>query len=164
MTAPAGFDPGAQERMDGSPPLVEGLGFSVKFQLGPVAQVGENGTTIERLLELCRNRLEGFQRGPFACRANAEAMAAIEDAVAWLTWRTAVRSFAGVEGRNQAHSEQGQALPGGVVPRCDADGARLPDELVGQPDQDGPKGKKRGRKTEAAAEEPASPPEDPGAA
>ena len=130
MSAPE-FDPGTQERVDGSPATVEGLGFTIKFQLGPVrtAPGGENGTTIERILEVLRARLEGFQRGPFRCRANAEAMAAIEDADTWLRWRTAARTGDGVEGQNAAHHKKNRALPGGVRPRCAPDGARLPIEL-----------------------------------
>ncbi len=118
-------DPGAQEVQDGSPALIEGLGYSIKFQLGPVAEVGVNGTTIEEILGRLRTRLEGFQRGQFKCRENAEAMAAIEDAIAWLEARTSARKWAGVEGQNNPHPEGGQPLPGGVIPRLDANGERV---------------------------------------
>ena len=120
------FDPGEQERMDGSPRHVADVGLSIDWQLGPVKIVGVNGTTMERVLEALRNRLEGFQRGPFACKSNAEAKAAIEDAIAWLDWRTGIRQGEGVEGQNLAHQEDVSVAPQGVVPRLDEHGIRRP--------------------------------------
>ena len=138
MNGPA-YDPGAQETLAGSPRHVQDVGLTIDWQLGPVkakradgTENGVNGTTIERVLEACRNRLEGFQRGPFACLSNAEAMAAIEDALAWLEWRTSVRQGEGIEGQNLQHQEDGRAAPEGVVPRIGEDGIRRPSaELLG---------------------------------
>ena len=131
MNGPA-YDPGAQETLDGSPRHVEDVGLKIDWQLGPVkakradgSENGVNGTTIERVLEACRNRIEGFQRGPFACLSNAEAMAAIEDAITWLGWRKDIREGEGVEGHNLAHMEDGRATPEGVTPRLGPDGKRL---------------------------------------
>jgi len=57
----------SQESMDGSSPLVQEPFIDIKFQLGPIQEVGVNGTTIERVLELLKIRLGGFQQGPFRC-------------------------------------------------------------------------------------------------
>ena len=100
--------------MDGSPavsplfnrkndPGVEHGPFGeIKWQLGPVQEVGVNGTTIEDVLEVCAARLQGFQRGLFASRENALAITAIEEARNWLLQRTRDRQARGVEGRNAA--------------------------------------------------------------
>ena len=104
-----------QEAMDGSPatsllfnrkndPGVEhGPYGEIKWQLGPVQEVGVNGTTIEDVLEVCIARMQGFQRGPFACRENALAITAMEEARNWLLQRTRARQEQGVEGVNAPH-------------------------------------------------------------
>lgn len=104
----------SRERMDGTP--AEVFIFSkddnkketfarIKFQLGPIKQVGENGTQIEDVLELLKQRLEGFQKGDFRCRTNAIAITKIEEAVMWLELRTKQRVNQGVEGENKKHEE-----------------------------------------------------------
>jgi hypothetical protein len=112
-----------QEQMDGTPAKVEltpnalagaardegDFGF-IKFQLGPIAEVGVNGTTIEDVTQVLIDRLEGFQRGPFACAENASAIRHLKDAKLWLARRTHARQVQGVEGRNEPHeSAQGNA-------------------------------------------------------
>ena len=78
----------------------------IKWQLGPVAEVGVNGTTIEDVIEVCIDRLRGFQRGPFASRENALAITDLESARNWLLQRTRERQAQGVEGTNQKHRSE----------------------------------------------------------
>lgn len=76
----------------------------IKWQLGPVKEVGINGTTIEDVIEVCIERLRGFQRGPFSSRENALAITDLESARNWLLQRTRTRQEQGVEGTNQPHA------------------------------------------------------------
>jgi hypothetical protein len=73
----------------------------VIFQNGPIKEAGVNGVTNEALLAIVEDRLKGFQRGPFACEANAMALAHVELALACLRSRTAERAARGVEGTQQ---------------------------------------------------------------
>lgn len=93
-----------QETMDGSPAKVEAEYIDIKFQCGPIQEVGVNGTTIEEVLGHLAKRLEGFNNGPFRCRENSLAITKIEEAMQWLHWRTSKRQAQGVEGTNQAHA------------------------------------------------------------
>jgi len=77
--------------------LVERL----KFQRGPVCEVGVNGITNETLLAIVADRLQGFQRGPMACRENALSLTKIEEALHWMQTRTRRRLAAGVQGRGK---------------------------------------------------------------
>lgn len=72
----------------------------ILFQNGPIGEagVGVNGVTHEVLLEILADRLRGFQSGPYACRANADALQHIEEAQAILQARTKERMSRGVEG------------------------------------------------------------------
>ena len=92
----------AQEAMDGSPSTVELAGGTrIKFQLGPVQEVGVNGCQIEDVLEVLERRLDGFQRGAFACEENSVALSHLRGAKAALLIRTRKRVVRGVEGRSQ---------------------------------------------------------------
>jgi len=111
-----------QETMDGSPALVEVYGSNkfrykaedtsqpdpipyirIKFQAGPLQEVGVNGCSIEDVIDVLTARLEGFQNGPFRCRENALAITKLEEAKQWLLYRTSKRQAQGVEGTNAAH-------------------------------------------------------------
>ena len=70
----------------------------IRFQNGPIKEVGVNGITQEALLEICVDRLRSFQAGPYACRDNAVALTYIETAQMWLQKRTRERLARGVEG------------------------------------------------------------------
>lgn len=70
----------------------------VLFQNGPIAEVGVNGVTHEVLLAIVADRLRSFQKGPYACKANACALTHIEEALHWLQQRTIERMRRGVEG------------------------------------------------------------------
>ena len=75
--------------------------FDLRFQDGPIAEVGTNGVTHEALLAICIDRLQSFQRGPFSCRENALALTHLEDAMHWLNHRTRERVARGVEGTHK---------------------------------------------------------------
>lgn len=70
----------------------------IRFQNGPIAEVGVNGVTHEALLAILVDRLEKFQAGPYACRENALALTKLQDAQMWLQHRTRARMARGVEG------------------------------------------------------------------
>jgi hypothetical protein len=73
---------------------------SIIFQNGPVKEFGINGCHQEDLLAIVIDRLENFQKGPFACRENALALTKIQEAMHWLNHRTNDRNQRGVEGTN----------------------------------------------------------------
>jgi hypothetical protein len=73
----------------------------IKFQNGPIQEVGVNGLSNESLLAVVEDRLLGFQSGPFACRENAVALTKLQEAMMWLQKRTRDRMARGVEGTNQ---------------------------------------------------------------
>lgn len=77
-------------------------GGYIQFQAGPVAEFGHNGTTIEAVLDVLINRLQGFQRGPFSNDYNALAIQHMVTARQALERRTADRVARGVEGTNSA--------------------------------------------------------------
>src|SRR5438270_287070 len=68
------------------------------FQKGPIRENGVNGISDEALLAVVRDRLEGFQAGPYKSRENALAITKIEEALHWLNHRTGERRRRGVEG------------------------------------------------------------------
>ena len=72
----------------------------IVFQHGPIKEVGRNGTTIEGVIDVLVNRLEGFQRGPFANQYNADAAMYMKAAKQRLLDRTRDREARGVEGVN----------------------------------------------------------------
>ena len=75
----------------------------IKWQLGPVGDVGINGTTVEDVIEVCIARIAAFNAGPFRCRENSLAITAMEEARNWLLQRTRARQEQGVEGTNASH-------------------------------------------------------------
>ncbi len=76
--------------------------LNVRFQNGPIKEVGVNGVTQEALLAIVIDRLRRFQEGPFHCRENAIALTNCEEALMWLQRRTRERITRGVEGRTIA--------------------------------------------------------------
>lgn len=73
-------------------------GLVLLFQNGPIKEVGTNGVTQEMLLAILIDRMEGFQKGQYACRENAIALTKLQEAMHWLGHRTAQRVARGVEG------------------------------------------------------------------
>lgn len=71
----------------------------IEFQRGPIAEAGgTNGLTHEVLLAIVIDRLEGFQRGVWACEENLQALGHLREAFAVLEARTKLRDDRGVEG------------------------------------------------------------------
>lgn len=79
--------------------------FSIKFQEGPVQEVGNNGCHIEDVIDFLVEWLRGFQDGPFRCRENALAITHLEEAGLWMVKRRMNRLAQGVEGKNLPHNE-----------------------------------------------------------
>lgn len=75
---------------------------SILFQNGPIKEFGVNGVSNESLLAVVRDRLECFQRGPFACDTNQVALDSVIAAMESLHSRTRDRVQRGVEGENKA--------------------------------------------------------------
>lgn len=71
------------------------------FQNGPIKEVGTNGITHEVLLAIIIDRLEGFQRGEWACEENAQVLGHLREALAILEVRTKLRDERGVEGTHE---------------------------------------------------------------
>lgn len=73
----------------------DGMDFHVPvdiaFQDGDPTQC-VNGITMESLLAVIRDRLEGCQTGPFACIENEHALRCIKEADDWLKYRKRQRS------------------------------------------------------------------------
>ena len=125
------MDEPEQETMDGSPATVDktlqGLADSgkfshadlaadvagdwpvihIKFQAGPIKEVGVNGCSIEDVIDILAERLRGFQNGPFQCGENEDAIRDLLAAKRWLLLRTSRRQKQGVEGTNQPHVSAG---------------------------------------------------------
>jgi hypothetical protein len=74
---------------------------SILFQNGPIPEVGTNGVTHESVLAVLIDRMQGFQKGPYACRENAIALTHLEEALMWLQKRTRQRLSRGVEGTHK---------------------------------------------------------------
>jgi len=72
--------------------------WDTHFQEGPVQEVGVNGITMEALLAIVQDRLEGFQSGPYACEENEMALLRVTGALEALQHRTLLRRSRGVEG------------------------------------------------------------------
>ena len=72
-----------------------------RFQNGPIKESGVNGISGESLIAIVIDRLECFQKGPYACRENALALTKLQEAMHWLHHRTRDRESRGVEGTLQ---------------------------------------------------------------
>jgi hypothetical protein len=84
---------GREPEGDTKPLLAE-----IKFQKGPIKEVGVNGIFIEDLLNICADQLEQFQASDFATRENACALTHIQEALMWLKKRTEDRDLRNVLG------------------------------------------------------------------
>lgn len=70
----------------------------IHFQEGPLQEVGANGVSGEAILAVVADRLDSFQKGPYASHDNEEALRHIKSAIEWLHRRTKERISRGVEG------------------------------------------------------------------
>lgn len=95
VTAFGPYGPGgAQNRYfigEGAPQGVARWLVEVRFQDGSPAECGVNGASLEAVLATCFDRLDHFQKGPYANAYNAEALHHIERAIEALKDRTRER-------------------------------------------------------------------------
>jgi hypothetical protein len=77
--------------------------IDIRFQEGPVSEVGVNGCHIEDVIDVLVERLRGFNEGPLRCRENSLAITALEEASNWLVRRRLNRLAQGVEGTMLPH-------------------------------------------------------------
>lgn len=75
--------------------------YQIRFQDGPIAEVGINGLTHEALLAILIDRLECFEAGPYASEFNARALGYLQAAQESLQARTKERMARGVEGTHE---------------------------------------------------------------
>ena len=78
--------------------------FRIRWQDGPLNRERKerpNGAFVEDVLEVCKIRLQFYQKSPLAGTANAEAIEHIQHAIAWLTKRRDDRTARGVLGTNE---------------------------------------------------------------
>lgn len=78
--------------------------LALKFQDGPIGEVGANGCQIEDVLDVLAERLMAFQRGAFPCEENGVALDHLAQARAAIAERTARRRAQGVEGVTAPHT------------------------------------------------------------
>ncbi len=76
----------------------EPMACHIHFQNGPIQEAGFNGFSHEALIAVVIDRLQCFQKGPYAGRENALALTKLEEAMHWLHHRTRERMARGVEG------------------------------------------------------------------
>ena len=73
----------------------------ISFQNGPRKDENSiHGVLDTDLLEIVRDRLKGFQSGPYSCRENACALTHIEEALMWMNRRVEDRIERQVLGTN----------------------------------------------------------------
>lgn len=94
----SGYDTSSNASLAGDSPSHKTV---VLFQNGPIGEVGVNGVTHEALFAIIIDRLQSFQKGPYACRENALALTKCEEALHWLQHRTLARMARGVEGTHE---------------------------------------------------------------
>jgi hypothetical protein len=76
-------------------------GYILRFQDGPINEVGVNGITNEALLAIVADRLTCFQSSKYACEENELALFSVEQALAHLASRTKAREQRNVEGTHE---------------------------------------------------------------
>lgn len=75
--------------------------IKVKWQDGPIKEVGENGAQVVDVIKEAKERLEGLNKD-FPCHENAMTITKLDEAIMWQNKRTADREARGVEGLNKA--------------------------------------------------------------
>lgn len=75
--------------------------IKVKWQDGPIKEVGENGAQVVDVIKEAKERLEGLNKD-FPCRENAMTITKLDEAIMWQDKRTADREARGVEGLNKS--------------------------------------------------------------
>lgn len=72
---------------------------TVKYQHGPIKEVGINGITDEALLAIVEDRLQAFSGGELPSRQGALARTHVQQALFWLRDRQEERARRGVAGK-----------------------------------------------------------------
>lgn len=94
----------AQGRPEGGQTYATGL--AIAWQRGPLGRGEErlnpNGCFVETVIEAAIDRIEFYQKSPFRCDRNEEALTHLKAAVAALNSRTLERETRGVEGTYEA--------------------------------------------------------------
>lgn len=93
------------------PPVLR-FALPIVFQHGYIRENGLNGVTNEALLTIVMDRLRGFQKGPFACQQNANALEFLDAAMFCLKNRTLDRIARGVEGTDADVRKAREEAPG----------------------------------------------------
>jgi hypothetical protein len=70
----------------------------IKFQEGPINEVGVNGVCNEDLLAMVITRLKYFNKTDFKCKENSMAITKLEESLLWLRMRTISREQKGILG------------------------------------------------------------------
>lgn len=82
-------------------PEVE-FGMLLQLQTGTIPEAGNNGFTIENLIEIAKLRIEKYNRGEYVCEENNQALDFLTLALEALERRTKNRTDRGVEGTMKA--------------------------------------------------------------
>jgi len=97
-----GGEPVAYQVMTDPLPTLPGkVSVELKFQHGPINEVGVNGITNEVCAAIIIDRLEYFQTTKYACGENERALAHFREGLLELESRTKRRTEQGVEGTHQ---------------------------------------------------------------
>lgn len=84
-----GFNAGKNKVLEKGPLALCGVtAVDLVFQSGEPDEVGANGVTMEALLAIVQDRLEGFQAGPHACEENRMAIAYLRGVMHYLRMRS----------------------------------------------------------------------------
>ena len=75
---------------------------SIKFtiQKGPIKENGQNGCQVDYMIVIAQAIIKGLNQ-KFPCRENSCAITKLDEALLWLSKRTADREKRGVEGHNK---------------------------------------------------------------
>ena len=92
---------------DPLPTLPGKVSVELKFQHGPIKEVGVNGITNEVCAAIIIDRLEYFQSTKHACGENERALAHFQAGLLELESRTSRRTAEGVEGTHELDKQHG---------------------------------------------------------
>jgi len=74
-------------------PIHNSLLCEIKFQNGPIKEVGVNGVQIEDILVVLIDRLNYFQSSPYSCKENEAALMYLDLAARQLASRTETKKI-----------------------------------------------------------------------
>lgn len=91
---------------DPSGETVERPFLTVTWQRGLPTEAGVNGCRVDDVLDLAAEKLRAYQSGPLACEENADALSAIDAALASLGERRRRRTDQGVLNTMSPHESE----------------------------------------------------------